>query len=276
MGLRIKTNIASEMVQRHLKEVSGKSQNSLEQLASGKRINKAADDAAGLAIATNMEAQTRGLRQAVRNANDGTSMVQTAEGGLTEISNILVRLRELSVQASSDTVGDQERGFLDLEYNQLTEEIDRIAKSTTFGDTRLLDGEGSVLDFQVGSRSDDNNRISFDAGATNATAKGVGVHGTSVSRKSDAQSAMGDIDDAINRVSGYRANLGAIQSRLQATVANLEVQALNQESAKSVIMDADVAKASASLASSSVIKNSAITTLAQANNLPSNALRLVS
>jgi flagellin len=216
------------------------------------------------------------LRQAVRNANDGTSMVQTAEGGLTEISNILVRLRELSVQASSDTVGDQERGFLGLEYNQLTEEIDRIAKSTTFGDTRLLDGEGSVLDFQVGSRADENNRISFDAGATNATAKGVGVHGTSVNRKSDAQSAMGDIDDAINRVSGYRANLGAIQSRLQATVANLEVQALNQESAKSVIMDADVAKASASLASSSVIKNSAITTLAQANNLPSNALRLVS
>ncbi|WP_372651998.1 flagellin [Halobacteriovorax sp.] len=276
MGLRIATNMASQSVQKNLNEVSSKSQGSLEKLSSGKRINKAADDAAGLAIATNLKAQTNGLRQATRNANDGVSMVQTAEGGLNEVSNILVRLRELTIQASSDTVGDTERGFLDKEYQQLTTEVDRIADSTTFNGTNLLNGEGGgTLDIQVGAFAGDQNRIQFDSDSTNATADEIGVGGTSIADKGDALDAIADIDGAITAVSGHRANLGSIQSRLQSTVANLETQTINQDSARSVIEDVDVASETANLASSNVVKNAGVAALAQANQIPNSALRLI-
>jgi flagellin len=276
MGLRIATNIASQQVQKNLKSVSSDANNSLEKLSSGKRITKSADDAAGLAIATNLEAQTKGLRQATRNANDGISLVQTAEGGLNEVSNILVRMRELTVQAASDTVGDNERGFLDQEYQQLVTEVDRISDSTTFNGTQLLNGEGEgTLDFQVGAFSGDQNRISFDSSATDASTSSIGIDGSGVSGKDEALDSIASIDDAINQVSGQRANLGAIQSRLGSTVSNLEVQTINQDSARSVIQDVDVAEESAKLAASSVVKQAGISTLAQANALPNNALRLV-
>lgn len=276
MGLRIATNIASQSVQKNLKEVSNKSDSSLEKLSSGKRITKAADDAAGLAIATNLEAQTRGLRQATRNANDGISLVQTAEGGLNEVSNILVRMRELTVQASSDTVGESERGFLDKEYQQLVTEVDRISASTTFNGTNLLNGEGAgTLDFQVGAFSGEQNMIQFDSAETDASSGSIGISGTGVSGKSEALDSIASIDAAIDKVSGQRANLGAIQSRLGSTVSNLEVQTINQDNARSVIADVDVAAESAKLAANSVVKNAGISTLAQANSLPNSALRLV-
>ena len=276
MGLRIATNIASQAVQKNLKEVSNEGQASLEKLSSGKRITKAADDAAGLAIATNLDAQTKGLRQATRNANDGVSMIQTAEGGLNEVSNILVRLRELTIQAASDTVGDTERGFLDKEYQQLTTEVDRIAESTTFNGTNLLNGDGKgTLDIQVGAYAGDQNKIEFDSDATNASADSIGVGGASIADKDDALSAIDDIDGAISEVSGQRANLGSIQSRLQSTVANLEVQTINQDNARSVIQDVDVAQETAKMASSNVVKTAGISALAQANGIPNAALRLI-
>lgn len=276
MGLRIATNTAAQSVQKNLKEVSAKSQSSLEKLSSGKRVNKASDDAAGLAIATNLKAQTQGLRQAARNANDGVSMVQTAEGGLNEVSNILVRLRELTIQAASDTVGEDERGFLDKEYQQLSTEVDRIAESTTFNGTNLLNGEGGgVLDIQVGTFAGEQNRIGFDSDDANATADAIGIGGTSISDKGDALDAIEDIDGAIKSVSGHRANLGAIQSRLQSTVANIETQAINQDSARSVIEDVDVAAETANMASANVVKNAGISSLAQANQIPNSALRLI-
>ncbi|MDD0854643.1 flagellin [Halobacteriovorax sp. GB3] len=275
MGLRIATNIASQTVQKNLREVSSQGKDSLEKLSSGKRITKAADDAAGLAIAKNLEAQTRGLRAATRNANDGVSLVQTAEGGLNETSNILTRLRELTVQAASDTVGDTERGFLDKEFQQLTSEVDRIAEATTFNGSNVLNGEGDTKDIQVGSFDGEQNRITFDAGETNATADSIGVASASIADKDSALDSMAQVDEAIEKVSGFRANLGAIQSRLESTVSNLEVQTLNQESARSVIEDVDVAEESAKLASNNVIKNSGISTLAQANGIPNSALRLV-
>ncbi|WP_417337095.1 flagellin [Halobacteriovorax marinus] len=276
MGLRIATNMASQSVQKNLSEVSTKSQESLEKLSSGKRVNKAADDAAGLAIATNLKAQTKGLRQATRNANDGVSMVQTAEGGLNEVSNILVRLRELTVQASSDTVGEAERGFLDKEYQQLTTEVDRIAESTTFNGTNLLNGEGGgTLDIQVGAYAGEQNRIEFDSDSANATADEIGIGGTSIADKGDALDAIENIDSAIQAVSGHRANLGSIQSRLQSTVANLETQAINQDSARSVIEDVDVAAETANMASNNVVKNAGVASLAQANQIPNSALRLI-
>jgi flagellin len=276
MGLRIATNIASQNVQKNLKEVTMAGNAELEKLSSGKRITKASDDAAGLAIATNLEAQTKGLRQATRNANDGISLVQTAEGGLNETTNILTRLRELTIQAASDTVGETERGFLDKEYQQLNKEIDRISESTVFNGTQLLNGKGKGnMDFQVGAFAGEQNRITFESGESDSSASSIGVSGTSISEKSDALDAIANVDQAIEKVSGQRANLGSIQSRLQSTVKNLEVQTINQDSARSVIQDVDVAESSASLASSTVVKNAAVSTLAQANQIPNSALRLI-
>ena len=277
MGLRIATNIASQNVQKNLKEVSNAGNSQLEKLSSGKRITKASDDAAGLAIATNLEAQTKGLRQATRNANDGISLIQTAEGGLNETSNILVRLRELTVQAASDTVGEQERGFLDKEYQQLTKEVDRISDSTTFNGSQLLNGKGKgSMDFQVGAFAGEQNKITFDSSETDSSASSIGISGTGIGNKDDALGAISTVDDAINKVSGQRANLGSIQSRLGSTVKNLETQTINQDSARSVIQDVDVAEASAALASNNVVKNAAVSTLAQANQIPNSALRLIS
>ncbi len=277
MGLRIATNIASQSVQKNLKDVSNSGNAELEKLSSGKRITKASDDAAGLAIATNLEAQTKGLRQATRNANDGISLVQTAEGGLSETSNILVRLRELTIQASSDTVGEQERGFLDKEYQQLTKEVDRISESTTFNGAQLLNGKGKgSMDFQVGAFAGEQNKITYDSGATDSSASSIGIGGTGIANKDDALSAISNVDKAIEKVSGQRADLGSIQSRLGSTVKNLETQTINQDSARSVIQDVDVAEASAALASNNVVKNAAVSTLAQANGIPNSALRLIS
>ena len=276
MGLRIATNIASQSVQKNLKEVSNAGNAQLEKLSSGKRITKASDDAAGLAIATNLEAQTKGLRQATRNANDGISLIQTAEGGLNETSNILVRLRELTVQAASDTVGEQERGFLDKEYKQLTKEVDRISEATTFNGSQLLNGKGKgSMDFQVGAFAGEQNKITFDSSSTNSSASSIGISGTGIAEKSDALDAISNVDSAIAKVSGQRADLGSIQSRLGSTVKNLETQTINQDSARSVIQDVDVAEASASLASNNVVKNAAVSTLAQANQIPMSALRLI-
>jgi flagellin len=276
MGLRIATNIASQSVQKNLKEVSNTGNSELEKLSSGKRITKASDDAAGLAIATNLEAQTKGLRQATRNANDGISLVQTAEGGLNETSNILVRLRELTIQSASDTVGDTERGFLDKEYQQLNKEIDRISESTTFNGAQLLNGKGKgTMDFQVGAFSGEQNKISFDSSESDSSSSAIGVSGTSIADKSDALDAIANVDTAIEKVSGQRATLGSIQSRLTSTVKNLETQTINQDSARSVIQDVDVADASARLASTQVVKNAGVSTLAQANNIPNAALRLI-
>jgi flagellin len=277
MGLRITTNLASESVQRNLKEVSDKSTLELERLSSGKRITKAADDAAGLAIATNLKAQTGGLRQASRNASDGISLVQTAEGGLNEVSNILIRLREISVQSASDTLGDSERGFLDKEYQQLVSEVDRISSSTTFNGVNLLNGESELgtMDFQVGAFGGDANVISYDSDASNSSSSNIGIDGSSVVDKDDAINSIEEIDQAIQQISGQRATLGSVQSRLESSIKNIDVQVLNQESARSVIEDVDIAYSSSKLASANVVKQAGISTLAQANNIPNSAIRLL-
>lgn len=276
MGLRISTNIASEMVQKNLKQSSKSETDSLARLSSGSRIASAADDAAGLAIATKLKAETTGMRQATRNANDGISFVQTAEGGLNEVSNILVRLRELSVQASSDTVGVEERGFLDLEYQQLTTEVDRIASSTKFNGKDLLSGEGGgIVDFQVGTSATEESRIQFDTESSNATSSHLGISGTGVGEKGDALGSISNIDEALSEVSGQRANLGALQNRLQISVSNLEGQTVNLEQARSQIADVDVAEESAKLASSKISKAAGISSLAQANGISMGALKLI-
>lgn len=277
MGLRINTNVASLEVQRNVRANSAQQETEFAKLSSGKRITKSADDAAGLAIAKKMEAATKGLRMAARNANDGISMVQVAEGGLNESTNILTRLRELSIQAASDSVGQQERGYLNLEYDQLVQEMDRIAKTTTFNGMPLLKGEASngVLEFQVGAYGTDDNKISFDAGSTDSTSESLGMAGTDIKSKDGASANLSVIDGAIEKVSGFRANLGAVQSRLQSTISNLEIGIVNQESARSRIEDVDVADSTAKIASQSIRSAAAMATLSQANNLGSGALRLI-
>lgn len=275
MGLRINTNIASQEAQRNLRVNSAEQETEFARLSSGKRITKSADDAAGLAIAKKLEASNRGVKMATRNANDAISVVQVAEGGLNESSSILTRLRELSIQAASDTVGDQERGFLNLEYQQLTQELDRIAITTSYNNKSLLKGEGDAMDFQVGAHGGEENRIQFESSQTDATVESLGIDGTGVADKSDAAANLERIDSAIDKVSGYRANLGAIQSRLQSTISNLEVTYLNQEAARSRIEDTDVAASSAKLASINIMKSAGSSVLAQANDLPAHALKLV-
>lgn len=276
MGLRINTNTTSQAAQRSLNNVTKDRADTFQKLASGTRINKASDDAAGLAISEKLKADIVSSRQATRNAGDGISMIQTAEGGLEEASNILVRLRELSIQAASDTVGDQERGFSDLEYQQLTQELDRIAQSTEFNGTKLLTGEGDQKDFQIGSGNDDfADRISYSPGDTNATLDALGLDSTGVASKEDAQSNLEAIDGAINTINGSRANLGAVQNRLQSTISNLDVKVENLSAANSRIRDTDYADATAKLASEGIIEQASTAVLAQANNSQQGALRLI-
>lgn len=249
---------------------------SMSQLASGSRINKAADDAAGLAISENLKSQIRSLGQAGRNANDGISLVQVAEGGLNEISNILTRMRELGVQASSDTIGETERGFLDKEVQQLKAEAQRITQTTRFGTTKLLDGSGDKYEFQVGINNDgESDRISYNAGETDATTNTLGIDGFDFSSKSGAQGALADIDKAQSMVNGYRAGLGALQNRLQSTVDNLGVQHENISAANSRIRDTDVALASAEATRNQVLLQANTSVLAQANAMPNAALKLI-
>jgi flagellin len=276
MGLRINTNVQSLRAQNSLAKVEANKSDTLAKLSSGSRINKAGDDAAGLAISEKLKANIRGTQQASRNAGDGISMIQTAEGGLNESSNILIRLRELSVQAASDTIGDQERKFSDLEFQQLGKEMERIATSTQFNGKNLLNGEGDTLDFQIGIMNDDkNDRLSYRPQDTSARIKDLGVEGLGVLTKSDAQGNLEKIDSAINGVNANRASLGALQNRLQSTISNLEVRTENLSAANSRIRDTDVAQESAELAKGNILSAAATSVLAQANNAGSSALKLI-
>lgn len=276
MGLRINTNVASLNAQRNLMGTKWGLDKSLERLSSGYRINRAGDDAAGLAISENLRAQVRGLKQASRNAQDGVSLVQVAEGGLNEVSSILIRLRELAVQAASDTIGPVERQFLNVEYDQLVSEIDRIADATEFNGTPLLAGTGSVLDFQVGTRNDPNiDRLSFDASKADANSSALGVNLTSVADKASAQNSLAAIDSAIVSVSAMRADFGAIQNRLQSTISNIAVSVENLSAANSRIRDVDVAEETAELTRNNILLQAGTSVLAQANQTSNTALSLL-
>lgn len=276
MGLRINTNVASLNAQRNLMGTKWGLDKSLEKLSSGYRINRAGDDAAGLAISENLRAQIRGLKQASRNAQDGVSLVQVAEGGLNEVSTILIRLRELAVQAASDTIGPVERQFLNVEYDQLVSEIDRIADGTEFNGTQLLSGTGSILDFQVGTRNDPNiDRLSFDASKADANSAALGVNLTSVADKASAQNSLAAVDQAIVSVSAMRADFGAIQNRLQSTIGNLAVSVENLSAANSRIRDVDIAEETAEMTKNNILLQAGTSVLAQANQTSNTALSLL-
>lgn len=276
MGFRINTNIASISAQRTLGVSNRESEGVLSKLSSGTRITKAADDAAGLAISEKMKANIRSMRQADRNANDGISMVQTAEGGLNEVSSILTRMRELAIQTSSDTVGDVERGMTNMEYQNLKLELERISQVTEFNGKKLLNGEGDMYDFQVGVNNDAfNDRISYNAGMANSRLEALGVSELDVGTKQGSQESLASLDSAIEKVSGQRAYLGAIQNRLTSTSNNLQVATENLSAANSRIRDVDYADATAQKAKLDILNAAGTSVLAQANMNSQNALKLI-
>lgn len=276
MGLRIATNVASLNAQKHLVGIGRSLNTSLERLSSGMRINKASDDAAGLAISESLRGMIRGYRQANRNANDGISMVQVAEGSLNEVSSMLIRLRELGVQSASDTIGDTERKFLDVEYQQLKSEVERITDSTNFNGYDLLNGTGGVIDIQIGVRNDPfKDRISFNASAANASVTALGIAAETIATKQAAQVSLNRVDEALTSVNAIRANFGALQNRLTSTSQNLLVTEENYAAANSRIRDADIASETAELTRNNILMQAGVSVLSQANNVQQLALKLL-
>ena len=278
MALTINTNIASLNAQRNL----GSSQNSLntsmQRLSSGLRINSAKDDAAGLAISDRMTSQIRGLNQAVRNANDGISLAQTAEGAMQETTNMLQRMREIAIQAANDTNSVEDRASLQEEADQLTEEIERIALTASFNGTVLLDGNATNLTFQVGADGGANNQIVVDVSSLNMTAATLIGSATSVDITSDATvatAALTTLDSAIQDVDTARGELGAVQNRFESTIANLSNISENVSAARSRILDADIAQETSNMTKYNILQQAGVSILAQANQQPQLALSLL-
>jgi flagellin len=274
MAFRIGSNTTSVAAARYVEAAQRQIDKSLQSLASGSRVVHAGDDAAGFAIAESLRGQVGGTKQAKFNAESAVGLVQTAEGGLNELNNILVRLRELAVYSASDTIGDDERGFLNTEFKGLTEEFDRIAKSTRYGNKQLLTGTGEEFTFQVGAFKGPENVIKFKLDA-NTTSNDVGIDGLEITSKSDAVSSLSDIDSAMLKVSGARATFGAMQSRLQHTIDSLGVQAENLDAARGHIVDVDAAEESTKLAQAQMQQEAGTAVIAQANQSNSRALHLL-
>jgi len=276
MGLRIATNISTLNGQRNLAVTKLNLDRSFEKLSSGSRINSAGDDAAGLAISENLRAQIRGIRQSKRNAQDGVSLIQISEGGLNEIGNILIRLRELAIQSASDTVGDVERGFTDREFQSLKEEIDRVANVTEFNGTPLLNGKAGIFEIQVGTHNNPIlDRITYNGEKTDASLDSLRIGGESVATKQGAQLTLAAIDDALTRVSSVRADLGALQNRLQSTINSIAISDQNLSAANSRIRDADFAEEVAEMTKNNILMQAGINVLGQANNMNQVALKLL-
>lgn len=276
MGFRIATNVSSLTAQRSLSKMAVKEQSTAAQLSSGQRITRSSDDSAGLAISEKLRANIRSSQQANRNANDGISMIQVAEGGLDESANILIRLRELAIQSASDTIGKTERSYTNMEFTQLKDELQRISQTTEFNDVNLLDGTAEALDFQIGANNDEfEDRIVYDPSKINSGIEALGVASAEVGTKAGAQGSLEMIDTAIKTVSGQRAELGALQNRLITTSANLETSVENMSSANSRIRDVDYAEATAKNVQNNIMKQAGISVLSQANQTPQQALRLI-
>ena len=276
MGLRINTNVASIGAQRNLSITNRRMNDSMRKLSSGQRITRAADDAAGLAISEKLKAQIRGIRQAKRNADDGISFIQTGEGALNEISSLIIRLRELSVQASSDTVGATERQFSNVEFQQLKDEIERISQSTEFNGFKLLDGTGGMVDFQVGIHNDARrDRISLDSSSFMADLGALGIVSDDISAKEGAQMSLSRLDDALVKINSMRSDYGALQNRLTSVTNTLAINDENLSAANSRIRDVDVAAETAELTRNNILVQAGTSVLSQANQSAQFALKLL-
>ncbi len=275
MPISLLTNTTALSVNRNLEESNRELSKSLERLSSGKRINHAGDDAAGLTISDTLEARIRSLGQANRNTLDAISLAQVAEGGMNEVSNLLLRMRELAIQSASDTVGDRERELLQLEVSELNQELNRLAESTQYLGSPLLNGKGSDFVFQVGPDNNENNRISYSASQIDLRPGSLGVDGVDLSNRDDAAGAIESLDGALQKLGRPRAQLGAIQERMHSITRQLGSQQEGLTIAKSRILDADLAAEASSAVRAQVQLKAATAVMVQANSLPSLALRLL-
>ncbi|MEZ5989517.1 MAG: flagellin [Planctomycetota bacterium] len=274
MGLRVNTNVSSINSQRNLEKVTSRLNKNFAKLSTGLRITTAADDAAGLAISERLRSQVRSLNQAKRNAMDGISLVQTAEGAMDETSGILVRMRELAIQSNNATVSDADKSTLNEEFTALRDELNRIAQATEFNNINLLDGSSSNMSFQIGFGTTggvDTIAITLSP----ALSTSLGVNALSIASSGSPSAAIAAIDTAIDSVSSLRGSLGAVQNRLQSTISNLGVQVENLSAAESRIRDVDVAEETAALTRNNILQQAAISVLAQANVAPQSALSLL-
>lgn len=275
MPISFLTNTGAMTVGRYLTQTTEAYQKAAERVASGRRINRSLDDAAGLAISSRLEVRIRSTQQAQRTAMDALSLIQVAEGGMTEISNILSRLRELSIQAGSDNLSDDERGLLNFEAEQLIKEIDRLAESTTYSGNKLLNGSGEELNFQIGVENTENDRITYDASSVDVRSSTLGVDAIELNDRDSALEGLEVIDNAITKAQGSRAQLGAIQARIHPIVNNLRNYEENLTAANSRIRDADLATESTELVRTQVQQKATVAILAQANFAPALALKLI-
>lgn len=291
MGMRIRTNVPALTAQRFMADNKDALNKNIERLSSGYRINRSSDDAAGLAISENLRGKIRGLNVAKRNANDAVSMVQVAEGSMNEMTNIMIRLRELSVQASTDTLGDRERGFLNREYTQLADELDRIGNSTEFNGIKIFDenNEKDKFTIQVGTNGTtpemNQDTISINLAGLKFSTQSLGIGkgaeigpditGGDVPTREEISGRLTTLDDALSRIANERATLGSVQSRLNSAISNLSVNVENMETAKSRIKDVDFASETAELTQNRILVSSTTSVLGQANQAPEQALQLL-
>ena len=272
MGLRVNSNISSINAQRNLVNTTDRLQKSLQRLSSGLRISRAADDAAGLGISESFRAEIRSMQQAQRNANDGISLLQIAEGALNETSSILIRLRELAIQSANGTLGQPERATVDLEFQGLLAEVDRIAAVTEFNGLKILQS-GAPITFQIGTSNTTDDR--FTVSAVNATTSAIGINGLAVSNASGALSALALLDRAVGQVAALRATFGTAQNRLESAIRSIAIAVENTSAADSRIRDVDFASETAELTRNQVLQQAGISVLAQANVSSQAALNLL-
>jgi flagellin len=274
MGLRIGTNVASLSAQRQLGRAEERTGHALQALSSGSRIVRPADDAAGFAIAESLHAQASSLLQAKFNADNAKGFIQVAEGGLNEQGNILIRLRELAVQSASDTLSDDERKYIDTEFQALKSESDRIAHTTTYGKRTLLQGSDEEYQFQLGVHNTSNDSITFRNSA-DTTNSALGISGLSVADRGDARDSLEDLDSAVDKISKIRAELGAVQSRLEIASNQVDEQHENIASAYSRIHDADIAHETTEMTLGRIQQDFSAAVLAQANQSSERAIKLI-
>jgi flagellin len=276
VGIRLSTNTASLGVQREIGQVREQRNRSFEKISSGSRITRAADDAAGLSISEKLKAGIRSMQMASRNSNDGISVLQTAEGAINEAQNILIRLKELSIQAGSDVLGEAERSFTNQEFQHLKKEIYNLAHTTKFNGTPLLNGMGETMEFQVGiDGSKAYDRVFYSPNDTNITPASLGIAGAHISDKESAVANLGQIDKAMDRLSMFRSYLGGMQATLSSNVQNMDNHRIHTATTNSRLRDTDMAYESAKQIQNEVIMNGSGAVLAQANNLPKQALKLL-
>ena len=276
MALTVNTNISALRAGRQLGNAQSALSTSLERISSGKRINRAADDAAGLAVATNLKTEAMSIRQGMRNANDGISIIQVAEGAYNEAIDIFQRMRELAVQSASEALHDDERAYVQDEYAQLGEELDRLADVTEFNGINLMDGTTTTISVQVGAQNDPSSRIDITLGSLDATAIAM-ARGpfTNVTGPTKARDALDKVDAALDELNRYRSDLGATQNRLDSAISSGSVYAENLDAARSQIEDADYATETANMTKNQIMQQASLAALVQAKNLSQSVLSLI-